>query len=151
MQYFIYTGQFGVVCKGWYTNDNETVEVAIKRMKGCILKHRNFYAYLVFTEFTSCDTVKEFTTECNVANKFNHPNVLSLIGVSIDPEDDIPQMVMPYMLHGDVKSYLKLQRGDSFEADQLPKVTTIVYIDIMNDITIMQENQKCNGTLRKFT
>ena len=100
MQYFIYTGQFGVVCKGWYTNDNETVEVAIKRMKGCILKHRNFYAYLVFTEFTSCDTVKEFTTECNVANKFNHPNVLSLIGVSIDPEDDIPQMVMPYMLDG---------------------------------------------------
>ena len=106
---------------------------------------------MVFTEFTSCDTVKEFISECNVANKFNHPNVLSLIGVSIDPEDDIPQMVMPYMLHGDVKSYLKLQRGDSFEADQLPKVTTIVYIDIMNDIIIMQENQKYNGTLRKFT
>ena len=92
---------------------------------------------MVFTEFTSCDTVKEFITECNVANKFNHPNVLSLIGVSIDPVDDIPQMVMPYMLHGDVKSYLKLQRGDLFEADQLPKVTAMVNI-ILHVIIIIR-------------
>ena len=51
--------------------------------------------------------------------------MLSLIGVSIVPEDDIPLMVMPYMLHGDVKSYLKSQRGDSLDADRLPNVRTI--------------------------
>ena len=48
--------------------------------------------------------------------------MLSLIGVSIVPEDDIPLMVMPYMLHGDVKSYLKSQRGDSVDADESPVV-----------------------------
>ena len=121
--YFICAGEFGVVYKGWYTSDGETVEVAIKRTKGCIFEYmQKFHVSFDITEFTSSDTVKEFITECNIANKFNHPNVLSLIGVTIDPEDDVPQMVMPYMLHGDVKSYLKLQRGDSIEADRLPKV-----------------------------
>ena len=51
--------------------------------------------------------------------------MLSLIGVSIVPEDDIPLMVMPYMLHGDVKSYLKSQRGDLVDADKLPNVRTM--------------------------
>ena len=37
--YFICAGEFGVVYKGWYTSDDETVEVAIKRMKGCIFEY----------------------------------------------------------------------------------------------------------------
>jgi len=77
-------------------------------------------AYICNTDLTSY-TAKEFIAECNIANRFDHPNVLSLIGVSIVPDDDIPLMVMPYMLHGDVKSYLKSQRGNSIDADQLPK------------------------------
>ena len=67
-------------------------------------------------------TAKEFVAECNIANKFDHPNVLSLIGVSIVPKDDIPLMIMPYMHHGDVKSYLQSQRGDSVDTEKLPKV-----------------------------
>ena len=51
--------------------------------------------------------------------------MLSLVGVSIIPKDDIPLMVMPYMLHGDVKSFLKSQRGDSVDADKLPNVRTM--------------------------
>ena len=125
-----------MVGKGWYTNDSETVEVAIKRMKGCILKHRNFYASLVFTEFTSCDTVKEFTTKCNVATTLMFSVSLVLVLIL--------KMTfhMPYMLHGDVKSYLKLQRGDLFEADQLPKVTAMV-----NIILLVSKINKENGNL----
>ena len=36
MYVFICTGEFGVVYKGWYTNDSETVEVAIKKTKGYV-------------------------------------------------------------------------------------------------------------------
>ena len=123
---FIYAGKFGVVYKGCYTNNEQTVEVAIKTMKGCVklnlFINRVINLYIDITSYTA----EEFVAECNIANKFDHPNVLSLIGVSIVPKDDIPLMIMPYMHHGDVKSYLKSQRGDSVDADELPKVRAIL-------------------------
>ena len=33
--YYTHAGKFGVVYKGWYTNNKSTIEVAIKTMKGC--------------------------------------------------------------------------------------------------------------------
>ena len=113
-----------MVYKGWYTNNKNTIEVAIKTMKGCV----NAFLFLLISLYISiCKdltsyTAKEFVAECNIANKFDHPNVLSLIGVSIVPKDDIPLMIMPYMHHGDVKSYLQSQRGDSVDTEKLPKV-----------------------------
>ena len=63
------------------------------------------FKFIIICKDLTSYTAKEFIAECNIANRFDHPNVLSLIGVSIVPEDDIPLMVMPYMLHGDVKSH----------------------------------------------
>ena len=36
---------------------------------------------------------------------FNHPNVLSLIGVAIK-DNNKPFVILPYMEHGDLKSYI---------------------------------------------
>ena len=60
--------------------------------------------------------------ECNIAKKFDHPNVLSLLGISFTPEENKPLMVMPYMHHGDVKSYLKSKRGGVVEIEEFPQV-----------------------------
>ena len=65
---------------------------------------------------------KEFIEECSVISKFDHPNVLSLIGVSIDSAKAIPLMVMPFMHHGDVKSFVKSKRGNLIECDHFPEV-----------------------------
>ena len=65
---------------------------------------------------------QEFIEECNISNSFDHPNVLSLIGVSIDPERGIPLMIMPFMHNGDVKSFMKSKRGNSIECDCFPEV-----------------------------
>ena len=43
--------------------------------------------------------------------KFNHPNVMRLIGVCID-KGPSPYIVMPYMSYGSLLSYLKKQRAD---------------------------------------
>ena len=43
--------------------------------------------------------------------KFNHPNVMRLIGVCID-KGPSPYLVMPYMAYGSVLSYLKKQRAE---------------------------------------
>ena len=64
----------------------------------------------------------EFMKECNVAKNFDHPNVLSILGISFTPEENKPLMVMPYMHHGDVKSYLKSKRGGVVEIEEFPQV-----------------------------
>ena len=40
---------------------------------------------------------------------FEHPNVLNLIGVSIDTGES-PYIIMPYMANGSLLSYLKKER-----------------------------------------
>ena len=71
--------------------------------------------------------MKTFIEECIVTNKLDHPNVLSLIGVSINTENGTLHMIMPFMHHGDVKSFLKSKRGDMIEFDHFPKVYTYVH------------------------
>lgn len=41
--------------------------------------------------------------------EFNHPNVLTLIGVCVDA-GPAPYVVMPYMAKGSLQSYLKKER-----------------------------------------
>ena len=43
--------------------------------------------------------------------KFNHPNVMKLIGVCID-KGASPYIVMPYMAYGSLLSYLKKKRAE---------------------------------------
>ena len=83
----------------------------------------------------SLSNVQNFIEECIITSKLDHPNVLSLIGVSINPVDATLHMVMLFMDHGDVKSFLKSKRGDKIEFANFPKVcicyvckTTCTYI-----------------------
>ena len=74
----------------------------------------------------SLANTKTFIEECIVTSKLDHPNVLSLLGVSINAENVSLLMIMPFMHHGDVKSFLKSKRGDMIEFDHFPKVYIII-------------------------
>ena len=76
---------------------------------------------LYFTDISLSNT-KTFIEECIVTSKLNHPNVLSLIGVSINSENVTLLMIMPFMPHGDVRSFVKSKRGDMIEFNNFPKV-----------------------------
>ena len=69
---------------------------------------------------------QKFIEECNVTSKLDHPNVLGLVGVSMNPEDGTLHMIMPFMHNGDVKSFLKSKRGDTIKSDHFPKVDMCV-------------------------
>ena len=70
----------------------------------------------------SSSNSQTFIEECIITSKLDNPNVLSLIGVSINPEDATLHMIMSFMDHGDVKSFLKSKRGNKLELDHFPKV-----------------------------
>ena len=44
-------------------------------------------------------------------SKFNHPNVMRLVGVCIDGGES-PYIVMPFMTHGSLLSYLRKRRAE---------------------------------------
>ena len=44
-------------------------------------------------------------------SKFNHPNVMRLVGVCIDGGES-PYVVMPFMTHGSLLTYLRKRRAE---------------------------------------
>ena len=57
----------------------------------------------------SSDCLDSVVKESLKMSKFDHPNVMKLIGVCINA-DNVPYIVMPYMSYGSLLSYLKKHR-----------------------------------------
>jgi len=49
--------------------------------------------------------VEKLTNEIDTMLSFDHPNVMSVIGVSVDRE--VPLLIMPFMANGSVLEYVK--------------------------------------------
>ena len=58
------------------------------------------------------DELDEFIAESVIMERFNHQNVLSLIGVSIVVENELatPCILLPFMVNKDLKKYLQCAR-----------------------------------------
>ena len=95
-----------------------------------------------FVDFSS-QTAENFIKECNIANKFDHPNVLSLIGVCIVPEEAVPLMVMPYMLHGDIRSFVKSKRENNITVEEFPPVSNFsMYLSRLTIVSLKAKRQQ---------
>ena len=47
-----------------------------------------------------------FLDEAMIMKDFDHPNVLSLVGISVAP-GEFPLVILPYMANGDLLSYIR--------------------------------------------
>lgn len=76
------------------------------------------------TDCNSVGSLKSILHESNIMKKFDHPNVLSIFGVCLenDQESGVPFMVLPFMVNGDLKSYLRDHRTRTEIVNQLPQV-----------------------------
>jgi len=54
--------------------------------------------------------VNNFLLEAILMRDFDHANVLSLIGVTLN-QDDLPMVVLPFMAKGDLKGVLKDEKS----------------------------------------
>ena len=71
----------------------------------CSVLKVNFVAADVLSQ----EDMDKFLEESLHMTNFNHLNVLNLLGICIDSADS-PMLVMPYMEHGSLLSYLRKKR-----------------------------------------
>ena len=63
--------------------------------------------------------------------RFDHPNIVGLLGVCFDTPDGYPYLILPYMVNGNVRDYLKDKRIHHTLTSALP------------DVSVMKANQFC--------
>lgn len=87
-------GHFGKVYKGqlYVSKTDEKIDVAIKTIGGDGLMDRQ--------------SLQAFVKEALIMKDFDHPNVMSLIGISFATQGMV-YVVMPFMAKGDLYSYLR--------------------------------------------
>ena len=101
------------------------------------MRHNNQLLYVMLKVsqglFTSCD-LKHLIDESKIMAKFDHPNVMKLLGVSISK--CTPFIIMPFMAHGSVLSYLRKNRVQ-FTVEDEEKVE-LVYIILLVYVSLHQ-------------
>ena len=60
----------------------------------------------------SMDEVEMFVDEALTMTKFDHEHVLDVVGISLDAHS-LPMVVLPFMQHGDLLSYIRDERNVS--------------------------------------
>ena len=56
--------------------------------------------------YTSSLDGRKFLEEALRMQEFDHPNILRLIGITLDKEE-MPLVILPFMQHGDLLSYIR--------------------------------------------
>ena len=80
----------------------------------------------ISTETTDPGTnaASKFLDEALRMHEFDHPNILRLIGISLD-NNSLPLVVLPFMKHGDLLSYIRNDNNVGVTANR--KITDDCY------------------------
>ena len=75
------------------------------------------------------NSVRNLVEESSIMKKLDHPNVLSLLGVCIDPDDeDMLKLVLPFMDRGDLRNFLLRSRVDPSNTKEFTKVCPLIIL-----------------------
>ena len=74
--------------------------------------------------------MKDLVAESAIMKTFHHPNVLPLLGVCIDyGDEDVLKIVIPFMVNGDLRNFLKNNRVAVNNTQEYPKARILVHYD----------------------
>jgi len=80
------------------------------------------------------DVVKVLVKECSRMAEFDHPNVLTLIGMCLDG-GPAPYIIMPFLINGSLLSYLKKNREELV----LDPITADIQDTVMSCLSLLHE------------
>ena len=63
--------------------------------------------YSVDSQYISSTDGRKFLEEALRMRDFDHPHILTLIGIALDKDCDMPLVVLPFMRHGDLLSFIR--------------------------------------------
>ncbi|XP_063287381.1 tyrosine-protein kinase receptor UFO isoform X2 [Pelobates fuscus] len=110
-------GEFGSVMEGQLNQDEYILKVAVKTMKIAICTR---------TE------MEDFLSEAVCMKEFDHPNVMRLIGVCLQNTENegypSPVVILPFMKHGDLHSFLLYSRLGEIPSAFLPTQTLVKFM-----------------------
>uniref|UniRef100_A0A8C1U031 Tyrosine-protein kinase receptor TYRO3 n=1 Tax=Cyprinus carpio TaxID=7962 RepID=A0A8C1U031_CYPCA len=114
-------GEFGSVREAFLKSENNSGQkVAVKVLK---------------TDINSSSDIEQCLKEAAYMKDFHHPNVIQLIGVSLQRRAQqrlpIPMVILPFMKHGDLHTYLLMSRL----GDEPFTLSQQILIQFMLDIT----------------
>ena len=81
---------------------------------------------MFYTDYDSLEVLECFLNESVLMTNFDHPNVLHILGVGLDPANGLPFIVIPFMINGNLKVYLQNKRLKITNVDQLPEVMKFI-------------------------
>uniref|UniRef100_H2YEW1 Protein kinase domain-containing protein n=1 Tax=Ciona savignyi TaxID=51511 RepID=H2YEW1_CIOSA len=91
-------GHFGTVYHGEY------ITTQISKLNGNPINRK--VAIKTLSRIEDTKAVEKFLQEGLMMSDFDHENVLTLIGISMD-DDGSPMVVLPYMMHGDLLQFIR--------------------------------------------
>ena len=108
----VVSGESGLVYKGYLNTALGKELVAVKTGKGYYaLAHKEYVSCVcVFAALFSSGDMERLAKEVATMLSFEHPNVMSLVGVCI--EEEIPLLIMPFMSNGCVLEFVKHHRDE---------------------------------------
>ncbi|XP_061650350.1 tyrosine-protein kinase receptor TYRO3 isoform X2 [Phyllopteryx taeniolatus] len=113
-------GEFGSVREASLkTDDSRVQKVAVKVLK---------------SDITSSGDIEQCLKEAAYMKDFHHPNVIQLIGVSLHRRHarrlPVPMVVLPFMKHGDLHTFLHLSRLGDWPFDLSAPVLVRFMLDV---------------------
>ena len=72
--------------------------------------------------FITVQSIKSIIHECILMKDFDHPNVLNALGVGFNIDNRLPFIMLPFMVNGDLKTYLKRKHWKTGTVDYLSEV-----------------------------
>ena len=74
------------------------------------------------TGLSSKQELRSLLNESLLMKRFDHLNIVGLLGVCFDTPDGYPYLVLPFMANGNIRDYLKGKRVHISDTDTLPEV-----------------------------
>ena len=118
--YNVYIGESGLVYRGYLKSGAGRDLVAVKTIKGnlYLFSFENWVStfVLLMAALSSFTNKEKLLKEVKMMVSFQHPNVMSLLGLSFD--EDVPLLIMPFMSGGNILGFVR-QNKEELYCDQV--------------------------------